>query len=117
MQHLDNVFNAFEEIGMSLKFSKCKFALPQVKFIDHVVGSGTRSPVLDKILAFQALPEPHNKKMLRSFLGALNFYRVYVPQYSQLALSLTELTKKNQPNQVVFNEEQRRAFWTLKDRL
>ena len=117
LHHLEQVFMAFEDIGMSLKFSKCKFALPQVKFIGHIVGSGTRSPVEDKVLAIKALPEPHNKKMLRSFLGAMNFYRNYVPQYSQLALPLTELTKKDHPNKIVFNEQQRKAFLTLKDRL
>jgi len=107
LYHLEQVFIAFENIGMSLKFSKCQFALPQVKFIGHVLGSGTRSPVLDKVLAIKALPESHNKKMLRSFLGAMNFYRNYVPQYSQLALPLTELTKKDQLNKIVFNEQQK----------
>ena len=115
--HLDNVFCAFEKINMSLKFSKCRFALPEVKFIGHIVGSGTRSPVLDKVVAIKALPEPHNKKLLRSFLGTMNFYRSYIPQYSKIALPLTDLTKKSQPNKVLFNDEQRQAFLTLKDRL
>src|SRR3989442_154339 len=90
-----------------------EFALSQVKFIGHTVGSGTRSPVLDKITSIKALPEPHNKKLLRSFLGATNFYRTYIPQNSQLALPLTDLTRKPQPNKIVFNEEQRSAFLTL----
>ena len=117
LHDLDQVFHAFEKIDMSLKFSKCKFALLEVKFIGHIVGSGVRSPVQDKVLAIKALPEPHNKKLLRSFLGAMNFYRGYIPQFSQLALPLTELTKKAQPNKITFNDKQRAAFLTLKERL
>src|SRR6267154_2616783 len=117
LHDLEQVFYAFENIGMSLKFSKCKFALSKVKFIGHVVGSGSRSSVQDKVLAIKALPEPHNKKMLRSFLGAMNFYRSYIPQFSHLAFPLTELTKKSQPNKIVFNDKQRVAFLTLKERL
>src|SRR6267154_2449344 len=47
----------------------------------------------------------------------MNFYRVYIPQFSQLALPLTELTKKSQQNTVTFNKQQRNAFLNLKERL
>src|SRR6267154_715958 len=102
---------------MSLKLSKCKFAKSEVKFIGHVVGSGTRSPVLDKVLTIKAIPEPHNKKLLRGLLGMLNFYRMYIPRFSELALPLTELTKNSYPNKVTFNDFQRKAFVSLKEKL
>src|SRR4029077_13827017 len=113
----DKVFSAFERINMSLKLSKCKFAQSTVKFIGHTVGSGTRSPVLDKVLAIQEIQEPHTKKLLRGFLGMLNFYRVYIPRFSEIALPLTELTKKSSSNKICFNEDQRNAFQMLKEKL
>src|SRR6267154_3623134 len=89
----------------------------KVKFIGHNIGSGTRSPVEDKLLAIKAIPEPTTKKLVRSFLGAINFYRCYVPQFSLWAVPLTDLTKKSQPNKVTFNDTQRNAFIKLKEKL
>jgi len=88
-----------------------------VKFIGHMVGSGTRSPVTDKVLAIKAIPEPHTKRLLRGYIGMLNFYRMYIPYYSDTALPLTEMTKHSGPNKISFNEVQRRAFETLKEKL
>ena len=66
-----------------------------MQFIGHIVGSGQRSVDLGKVLAIKAIPEPHTKKLLRSFLGMCNFYRAYT-QYSSIAYLLTELTKNVQ---------------------
>jgi hypothetical protein len=115
--HVDKVLTSLEDIGMSLKFSKCSFAKPQVEFLGHLVGSGTRSPLTDKVLAIREIAEPHSKKSLRSFLGAINFFRQYIPHFSELAYPLTELTKNSQANKFTFNQVQREAFCNLKEAL
>ena len=115
LRHLEEVFKAFEKAGMTLKLSKCVFAKSSVKFIGHEVGSGQRSTLKCKVEAIRAIPEPHTKKLLRSFLGMTNFYRSYIPNYSQIALPLTELTKKEQSSNVKFDEKERAAFLALKD--
>jgi RNase H-like domain found in reverse transcriptase len=102
---------------MTLRLSKCKFANSKVRFIGHEIGSGTRSVIQSKVEAIKIIPEPHNKKLLRSFLGMCAFYRVYIPHYSEIALPLTELTKNRQSNNISFNETQRAAFLELKDKL
>ena len=47
----------------------------------------------------------------------MNFYRVYIPQYSTLALPLSELTKKSVSNKITFNDVQLKAFLLLKQKL
>jgi hypothetical protein len=117
LRHLESVFESFSDAGMTLKLSKCVFAKPNVQFIGHEVGSGKRSVVKSKVDAIRAVPEPHNKKLLRSFLGMVNFYRNYIPNYSDIALPLTELTKQTHGSAVRFTDEERAAFILLKDRL
>ena len=114
MIHLEKVLKAFLESGMTLKLSKCKFCQSQVKFVGHMVGSGTRTVVQSKIDAIMAIPEPQTKKLLRSFLGMCNFYRAYVPNYSAVAVELTNLTSTKCSNKIVFNDAQRAAFEKLK---
>jgi hypothetical protein len=117
LQHLENVLTAFREAGMTLKLSKCKFAKSKVKFIGHEIGSGSRLPVSTKVDSIKAIPEPHTKKLLRSFLGMCTFYRQYIPHYAEIAIPLTELTKSKQSNKITFNDKQRFAFVTLKESL
>jgi len=111
------VLNSFRTVGMTLRLAKCKFGRGKVKYIGHEIGSGTRTPLLDKIDAIVKIPEPKTKKMLRSFLGAIGFYKNYLQNFSSLALPLTELTKNKYGNTVHFNEEQSKAFDSLKQAL
>ena len=115
--HLEGVLQAFLDVGMTLKLSKCHFAKPQVSFIGHIVGSGTRSVQQNKVEAISNIPEPTNKKQLRSFLGMCSFYRTYVPRFSEIALPLTNLTKNDQPTIVRFSAKHKDAFCLLKKKL
>ena len=117
LQHLESVLQAFLQVGMTLRLSKCQFGKSKIKFIGHYIGSGCRSVDQSKVDAIQKIPEPHTKKLLRSFLGMCNFFRVYVPNYSRVVLPLTELTKNIGHKVIKFNDVQRHAFQTLKQKL
>lgn len=66
--NLDAVLTTFGEHGMTLKFSKCKFGKPNLKYVGHIIGSGTISADRSKISAILDLPMPKTKKLLRSFI-------------------------------------------------
>jgi hypothetical protein len=88
-----------------------------VKFVGHLVGSNERAPLLEKVRAILDIPEPQTKKMLRSFLGTCNYYRCYIPHFSNIAFPLTELTKTAVKTKIRFDETQKEAFETLKKKL
>ena len=100
-----------------MRLSKCKFGQSSVTFIGHVVGSGKRSVVQSRVEVIKAIPDFHTKKLLRSFLGMCAFYRNYIPNYSEIALPLTEMTKNKFPSNLKFDEKQRAAFLLLKEKL
>ncbi len=83
LTHLENVFSAYEGVGMTLKLSKCKFAMPRVDFLGHNVGSGSLSVQESKVAAIVSLPEPTSKKLVRSFLGMCAFYKNYIANYQR----------------------------------
>lgn len=74
-------------------------------------------PDLDKIEAVRNAPIPQTKKQVRAFLGLAGFYRKFIPNFSAIAIPLSDLTKKGQPNRVVWTESQQKAFDTLKNML
>ncbi|GFU95165.1 retrovirus-related Pol polyprotein from transposon 17.6 [Trichonephila clavipes] len=52
-------------------------------------------------------------KQLRSALGLCNFYRQYIPNFAEIALPMTELTKKKVPNEIPWSKEAENAFKEL----
>ena len=72
---------------------------------------GTNPSLLKRIQNCEA---PTTKKEVRSFIGLTSYYRKFVPNFSHIALPLTELTKKGQPEKVNWGEAQEKAYRTLK---
>ena len=66
----------------------------------------------DKVQVIQDWPEPRKIKDIQSFLGFTNFYRHFIPHYSDIAIPLTCLTRKGSAWD--FSDKCRSAFNTLK---
>ena len=66
----------------------------------------------DKVQVIQDWPEPQKIKDIQSFLGFANFYRHFIPHYSDIAIPLTCLTCKGSTWD--FSDKCRSAFNTLK---
>ena len=66
-----------------------------------------------KVEAIRDVPKPTTKKQ---FLGLVGFYCKCVPNLSSIAVPLTDLTKKGQPNKVHWYDCHERAFNTLRVR-
>ena len=99
---------------LTLRPTKCSVGFASVLYLGYYVGNHslqTKSDLVENIL--QA-PKPTNKQQLRSFLGLIGFYRKFIPNFATVAVPLTDLTKKDQPNQLNWGEAQDRAFETLK---
>ncbi|GFY20413.1 retrovirus-related Pol polyprotein from transposon opus [Trichonephila clavipes] len=47
----------------------------------------------------------------------MGFYRAYIPNYAEISTPLTELTKKNKPNDVSWGEAEQNSFVKLKELL
>ena len=66
----------------------------------------------DKVRTILEWPEPRKVRDIQSFLGFANFYRRFIPSYSEIVLPLTRLTRKNVPWD--FSDACRKAFNDLK---
>lgn len=71
-------------------------------------------PVQDKVASIKHFPIPKTKKNVRSFLGLIGFYRKFIPNFADIAVPLTDLTKKNAPNKVKWLDSHQESFDKLK---
>lgn len=67
---------------MRLNAGKCHFFMSEVNYFAHIlIGKGIK-PVQDKIEAIRHAPIPSNTSELKSFLGMINYYGNFRPQFS-----------------------------------
>ena len=98
-----------------LKLSKCEIAHQQFDYLGHLFEDGTRRPQTKKVDKLRHLAHPHDRKSLQSLLGMFNFYRLYIPNFSDVAKPLTRLLMKNVP--FIWDEDCGKAVSYLVDQL
>ncbi|GFY18269.1 retrovirus-related Pol polyprotein from transposon 17.6 [Trichonephila clavipes] len=108
--HLDTILTNFSELNFTVSIKKFVFGKTQIKYLGHIIGSGKHEPDPEKTAVINNLPVPKTKKELRSVLGLCNYYREYIPKYSELVYPLTELTKKRVPDSIPFTEKHDSSF-------
>jgi hypothetical protein len=101
------------------KFYVCKakssFAQKEIKYLGHIVNEQGIRPDLKKVEAVQTWPVPKNVHDVKSFLGLVNYFRKFIEHYSEMAVPLTNLTKKSHP--WVWTGRCQDAFELLKQKL
>jgi len=112
-KRLENILRRFEEANLQLNPGKCKFAQPRVQYLGFVLSEDGISASLIK--AVRDYPVPKSVKKVREFLGLASFYRRLVPNFAEVAKSLTILTRKNQ--EFTWVASQQHAFQSLNDKL
>ena len=96
IEHLKRLFAVLKDNNIILKFSKCKFGLPEVCYLGHQISFNTIRPLKSNKQAIVDFPPPKDLKSLRRFLGKIGFYQRFIPNKTELLTPLYELLKKDQ---------------------
>ncbi|KAK3894946.1 hypothetical protein Pcinc_001303 [Petrolisthes cinctipes] len=88
-----------------------------MEYLGHIIRPDGLSPMQTKVTKIRETAGPCTKRQLNSFLGLAGYYRKFIPHFATQACPLTDLTKKRQPNQLEWEEEQELAFNNLKRHL
>lgn len=112
---LRQVFERTREWGLKMNPLKCRFCVPEVVCLGHVVSAEGIKPVFDKLQAVVALPLPQNVTALCGFLGMMEQYRKYIKGYAAIAAPLHLMLRHGVA--FVWSQEALVAFQTLKDAL
>ena len=115
MQQVHEVLKRLEAAGLKLRPDKCVFAQKSVECLGHRVTHDAVSALEDKTEDIRSWPEPETITELRQFLGLCGFYRMFVPNFSEIAAPLTDLLRKDRDFK--WEKPQRVAFEQLKEEL
>ncbi|NXK43840.1 TF29 protein, partial [Piprites chloris] len=101
--------------GFAIKKSKVKGPAQEIQFLGVKWQDGRHqipSEVIDKITA---MTPPTGKKETQAFLGAIGFWRMHIPEYSQIVNPLYLVTRKK--NDFQWGPEQQQAFEQIKQEI
>ena len=101
---LEELCHRLKNAGLTAKPSKCFIGFESLECLGHVLGHDRFQPHPDKVKAVEDAPRPATK-------------RHAIPNLSVLAAPLTDITRRGQPNQVKWGQDQEHAFCSLKKML
>ena len=97
-----------------MNHEKCQLAKAEINYLGYIVGSGNKKVDPLKLEIVHKFVMPRNKKQIRSFLGFVTFYRMFIPNFSELTSPLTSLLKKDKTDLCEITEVEIEAYERLK---
>ncbi|CAF0823357.1 unnamed protein product [Didymodactylos carnosus] len=119
VQHLYQVLECLLQNNLKLNPPKCTIAQPKIDYLGHTITETTVTPLNDKINAILRLKEPRTLEEANHFLGAIAWYRKFIPKFAEIAApihAVTNLTKKNR-HKFKWQEQQSNSFYELQEKL
>jgi len=116
-EHLEAIISVLERLrehNLTVRPSKCRFGFNEIRYLGFGIDGKHLKPQCEKIDALMKIPPPTTKKTLRSFLGMISFYRMFIPQASELTAPLSDLLRKNVREPLMWTKELAERFEKLK---
>jgi hypothetical protein len=95
--------------------SKCEFRKNSLVYLGHIVGGGELKIDPPKVKVILDWPKPNNVIELRRFLGATQYWRKFISNFSSIASPLHVVTSIKQVFQ--WGGQQQKDFNALKEKI
>ena len=115
LQHIEEIFDRLDHFGLKMKREKCDFFKKHIQYLGHLIAEDGFTPLPEKLESIRNMPRPKTAKEVKQFLGLIGYYRKFIPRFSDIARSLTNLTRNN--TDFNWTEKCDKAFKHLKELL
>eukprot|EP00253_Pinus_taeda_P014293 PITA_14293 len=115
LKHVKQTLDVLKREKLHVKLSKCEFGKTSLNYLGHIVGGGELKIYPSKVAVIVNWPKPKSATEVRSFLGAAQYWRKFISNFSLIAAPLHALTRLKK----VFHwgNKQQKAFDTLKEKI
>jgi hypothetical protein len=116
LTHLQDLFGRLRQAWLKLHPAKGLFAMrKKINYLGHTISEKGIEPDRSKVAVLRHVKAPTNQKELRSFFGAIGFFRRFVLHYSHKIAIFRPLLVKDA--KWVWTPDHEKAFQDLKERL
>jgi len=113
--HVKKVFGVLKNEKFYVKLSKCEFWKTSLVYLGRIVGCGQLKIDPFKVEAIVNWPKPTGATKVRSFLGAIQYWRIFITNFSIISAPLHTLTSVKKVFQ--WGGKQQKSFDTLKEKI
>ncbi|TRZ06843.1 hypothetical protein HGM15179_020264, partial [Zosterops borbonicus] len=110
----EKIIQILLKASFAIKRSKVKRPAQEIQFLGVKWQDG-HPQILTEIIKITAMSPPTKKKETQAFLGAIGFWRMHIPEYSQIVSPLYLVTRKK--NDFHWGPEQQQAFVQIKQEI
>eukprot|EP00253_Pinus_taeda_P035709 PITA_35709 len=95
LNHVKQTLDVLKKENLYVKLSKCEFGKTSLNYLGHIVGGGELEIDPSKVAVIVNWPKPKPAIEVRSFLGAAQYWRKFIANFSVIAAPLHALTGLN----------------------
>ena len=117
VNHLRQVLEALQANGLTIKLNKCQFGMCKLEYLGHLIGGGQVAVPRHRATAMEEYKQPKTRKDMRSFLGAMSYYRRFIKGFADYSSVLSPATSKTAPNVIDWSSAMLDAFNHLRCKL
>ena len=111
-RNLEAIFTQLQDSNLSLRIDKCEFLRESVEQFGFIVDKHGLRPTGDGVRKINMYPTPSNAKEVKRFLGMANYYREFVPKFSEMAEPIHQVLRGG--TSFVWTPERESAFTAIK---
>ncbi|RMC19912.1 hypothetical protein DUI87_03478 [Hirundo rustica rustica] len=111
----EKIIHILLKASFAIKKSKVKGPALEIQFLEVKWHDRKRQIPTEVINKITAMCPPTNKKETQAFLGAISFWKMHIPEYSQIVSPLYLITRKK--NDFYWGPKQQQAFVQIKQEI
>ena len=115
LKNLEEFFGRIKEAGLTLSMSKSRVAVSSIDFLGFHIEHGLITCQPEKLKQVEQFQPPKNVKQLQRMLGFFGFFRLHIPNMSEITAPLVKYLKKDV--KFSWGKEEEDALQKLKSRL
>ena len=113
ISHLREVLTRLRAAGLTVNPEKVRFASGQLSFLGHKISAQGVTIDPERTKALLDFPPPRSAKDVARFIGMVNYFSKFIPNFADIAAPLNALRKKGV--EFLWGVDHQQAFQRLKD--
>ncbi len=114
VEHLKEILSRLKAQGLVLNAEKCQLGVSEIDYLGHRISATGTRPLADRVAAIRRFERPATAGGLQTYLGMVNFYRLFLKDAALQLKPLTDALKGGDKGQLACSEPMAAAFESRK---